>query len=64
MTLGKRFLRWMSPQEEDLRQEMRKAMAEVEAQTDDLNRTMTLDGHLLKKVLAMHMHDPEKTQPH
>ena len=51
MNIGKRLLRWMAPQEEDLRQEMRHAMACAEAHTEDVERTIVRDGAAIRAAV-------------
>lgn len=63
MGLGKRLLRLISPHEEDLRQQMRHTMACAEAHTEDLHRTVVMDGEAIRAAIWKHMADPEKTIP-
>ena len=65
MNLGQRFLRFMSRDNEDLRQDMRHSMAMIEAHTEDLTRTMTLDGEAIRAAIARfrNVNDPEATLP-
>ena len=65
MNLGQRFLRFMSKDNEDLRQDMRHSMAMIEAHTEDLTRTMTLDGDAIRAAIARFrsVNDPEATLP-
>ena len=63
MMLGKRFLRWLSPAEEDLREKMRETCATAQAGAEELERTVIMDGAAIRRALAQHMCDPDKTVP-
>jgi hypothetical protein len=64
MTLGSRFLRFVAPQNESMRMEMRHSMAVIEAHTEDMTRTVTLNrDQLLAAIERFRSLDPDKTAP-
>lgn len=67
MSLGKRILRMISPKDEAQRMELRLALDTVDAHTEDLTRTLTIDGAELRRRIAEHFNgkqdDPEATHP-
>lgn len=62
MTIGKRILRWISPEDEAQRMDLRLAMDTVAAHTEDLNRTLILNGDEIRRKIAEHF-SPEITLP-
>ena len=64
MTLGQRFLKFVAPTNESMRQEMRHSMAMIEAHTDDLTRTVSLNGDQIRAAIERFRNlDPEQTVP-
>lgn len=64
MTIGKMFLRFVSSENEDQRMDMRRSMAMIEAHTEDLNRTVTLNrDQLMAAIERFRNVDPDKTAP-
>jgi len=64
MTLGQKFLRFVAPANETMRQEMRHSMAMIEAHTDDLTRTVSLNGDQIRAAIERFRNlDPEQTVP-
>lgn len=66
MTIGQKILRFLDRDGEKLRREMRRSMACIEAHTEDLHRTVILDGAELRRKIAAHLKrqtDPEATMP-
>ena len=64
MTLGRKFLRFIAPENENLRMEMRHSMAMIEAHTEDMNRTVTLNrDQLLAAIERFRNLDPDATAP-
>lgn len=63
MTIGKMFLRLVSGANEDQRMDMRRSMAMIEAHTEDLNRTVTLNRDQLMAAIERLRSDPDKTAP-
>lgn len=64
MTFTRKLLRLIDPVSEDLRMEMRHSMSALEAHTEDLNRTVVLDGDAIRKAIERFRNrDPEATIP-
>lgn len=65
LTLGRRLLRFISPHDEAQRMNWRLAMDTSEAHTEDLLRTVVLDGDELRRKIAAHFApaDQEITLP-
>lgn len=51
MNIGQRLLRLVSPETEDMRRELRMTLAHAQATTEDLHRTVIVDGERIKKAL-------------
>ena len=51
MTLAQQILRFVHPEVEKERMEMREAMARAKAEAEDVTRTTSLDGAALQKWL-------------
>lgn len=64
MNIGQTILRLLSPEDEAHRQQMRRTMACVEAHTEDLHRTVILDGRAICRAIKSHMSENlEETLP-
>ena len=64
MTLGKKFLRFVAPENEKLRMEMRHSMAMIEAHTEDMTRTVTLNREeIMAAIERFRSIDPDATAP-
>lgn len=63
MTMGRKFLRFLAPENEDQRMDMRRSMAMIEAHTEDLTRTVTLNRDQLMAAIERFRSDPDKTAP-
>lgn len=51
MNLAKHILRFLDPETEKLRMQFREAIATVDAHTEDLNRTVVMDGKKIAEML-------------
>lgn len=64
MTFGKKILRFISAESEDQRMDMRRSMAMIEAHTEDLTRTVTLNrDQIMAAIERFRSADPDKTAP-
>lgn len=54
MTFAKRILRFLDPETEKLRMQFREAIAQVDAHTEDLTRTVVMDGEKIAAMLRAH----------
>lgn len=64
MTMGKKFLRFLSAENEDQRMDMRRSMAMIEAHTEDLTRTVTLNrDQIMAAIERFRSVDPDATAP-
>ena len=63
MTIGKMFLRLVAGENENQRMDMRRSMAMIEAHTEDLTRTVTLNRDQLMAAIERFRSDPDKTAP-
>lgn len=62
--MGKKFLRLLSAENEDQRMDMRRSMAMIEAHTEDLTRTVTLNrDQIMAAIERFRNADPEATLP-
>lgn len=63
-TLARKFLRFVDPDAEANRMDMRRTMSVIEAHTEDLNRTVTLNrDQLMAAIERFRSVDPDKTAP-
>lgn len=51
MNFGQRLLRLISPDNEDMRKELRMTLSHAQAATEDLHRTVLMDGERIKKAI-------------
>lgn len=54
MTLTRRILRFLDPETERMRMQLREAIATVDAHTEDLTRTVVMDGEKIAAMLKAH----------
>lgn len=54
MKMGKRFLRWLSKEDEAERMKFRMQIAFASAGVEDLCRTITADGDKIKEAINAH----------
>jgi hypothetical protein len=54
MSLTQRLLRFLDPETEKLRMQFREAIATVDAHTEDLTRTVVMDGEKIAAMLREH----------
>ena len=54
MSITQRILRFLDPETENLRMQFREAIAKVDAHTEDLTRTVVMDGEKIAAMLRAH----------
>jgi len=51
VNFGQKILKLVSPKGEEIRQEFRMTLSHAQAATDDLHRTVLMDGERIKKAI-------------